>query len=156
MQVPVRRIDELLTKVYRSIMKVEEQMLFELSGGKLTLSEIHLLESIGKQQGTVASITGLAQDLEITLPSVTATVQRLERKGYVRRDRSSEDARRVHVELTDSGRRAEIAHRYFHRKMVRDLIREFDEEEKAAILRGLEKMNVFMRQYGAGVAGKDE
>lgn len=156
MEVQARRIDELLTKVYRSIMKVEEQMLFELSAGKLTLSEIHLLESIGRQRGTVTSITGLAQDLEITLPSVTATVQRLERKGYVHRDRSSEDARRVHVALTESGRRAEIAHRYFHRKMVSDLIREFDDEEKAAILRGLEKMNVFMQRYGAGVAGKDE
>ena len=128
----------MLTRVYRSIIKVEEQMLYELSSGKLTIGEMHLLES-----------------MEITLPSVTAMAKRLERKGYVRRDRSSVDARRVHVALTEAGLRAEIAHRYFHRKMVRELTAELDAQEKAAILTGLEKMNGFIRRQIAGAAGKE-
>ncbi len=155
MDVSVRRMDEMLTKVYRSIIKVEEQMLSDLSGGKLTLGEMHMLESIGKRRGTDVTVTDIAQDLEITLPSVTATVKRLERKGYVKRDRSSVDARRVHVALTDVGLRAEIAHRYFHRKMIRELTAELNTQEKAAILAGLEKMNGFIRRQIAGAAGKE-
>ena len=155
MDVSVSRMNEMLTRVYRSIIKVEEQMLYELSSGKLTIGEMHLLESIGKRRGADVTITEIAQDLEITLPSVTAMAKRLERKGYVRRDRSSVDARRVHVALTEAGLRAEIAHRYFHRKMVRELTAELNAQEKAAILTGLEKMNGFIRRQIAGAAGKE-
>lgn len=157
MDTSVRRMNEMLTRVYRSIIKVEEQMLHRLSGGRLTIGEMHALESIGKRRGRHVTITDIAQDLEITLPSVTAMVKRLERKGYVTRDRSSVDARRVHVALTDEGLRAEIAHRYFRRKMVRELTADLSDQEKAAILKGLEKMNSFIRRHASGdVAGKED
>lgn len=148
-------MNEMLTRVYRAIIKVEEQMLHELSGGKLTIGEMHLLEAIGKGRKAPVTITRIAQDLEITLPSVTAMAKRLERKGYVTRDRSSVDARRVHVALTETGRRAEIAHRYLRRKMIRELTAELNSQEKAAILTGLDKMNGFIRQRIAGYAGKE-
>ena len=155
MDVSEKRMNEMLTRVYRSITKVEELMLHELSGGRLTLGEMHMLESIGKGRKAEVTITQIAQDLEITLPSVTAMAKRLERKGYVTRDRSSVDARRVHVALTEAGLRAEIAHRYFRRKMVRELTAGLDAREKAAILTGLEKMDGFIRQRIAGYAGKE-
>ena len=155
MDVSEKRMNEMLTKVYRSITKVEELMLHELSGGRLTLGEMHMLESIGKRRRAAVTVTEIAQDLGITPPSVTAMAKRLERKGYVTRDRSSVDARRVHVALTDAGRRAEIAHRYFRRKMVRELTAELNVQEKAAILTGLDKMNGFIRQRIAGYAGKE-
>ena len=152
-----KRMNEMLTAAYRSIVKVEERMLFDLSDGKLTLSEMHMLESIGKRPGRSATITEIAQDLEITLPSVTAMIKRLERKGYITKDRSSEDGRRVHVVLTPTGRQAEIAHRYFRRKIIRELTAELNVEEKAAILSGLEKMNEFIRRrIGDYTAGKGE
>ena len=150
-------MNEMLTEAYRSIIKVEELMLLQLSGGKLTLSEMHVLESIGKSASKSLTITEIAQDLDITPPSVTTMIQRLERKGYISKDRSSVDARRVHVVLMEEGRQAEIAHRYFRRKIIRELTEEFDEAEKAAILSGLEKMNAFIRrQIGDYNAGKEE
>ena len=157
MDVSVKRMDEMLTAAYRSIIKVEEQMLHELSGGKLTLGEMHMLESIGKGGDASMTITELAQDLEITLPSVTAMIKRLERKGYITKDRSSVDGRRVQVLLTDAGLRAEIAHRYLRRRIIRELTAELNGAEKAAILSGLEKMNEFIRRrIGDYAAGKEE
>ena len=157
LDVTLRRMNEMLTIAYRSIIKVEELMLYDLSDGKLTISEMHMLESIGKRRGEGVTITEIAQDLEITLPSVTAMIKRLERKGYITKDRSSVDARRVHVLLTPEGSRAEIAHRYFHRKIIRELTEELNIEEKEAILSGLEKLNGFIRrQIGDYTAGKEE
>ena len=157
MDVSVRRMNDMLTEAYRSIIKVEELMLIDLSGGKLTLSEMHVLESVGKASGKSLTITEIAQDLDITPPSVTTMIQRLERKGYIAKDRSSVDARRVHVVLTEEGRQAEIAHRYFRRKIIRELTAELDVAEKAAILTGLEKMNAFIRrQIGEYTAGKED
>ena len=97
MDVSAARMNEMLTAAYRSIIKVEDMMVFDLSGGKLTISEMHMLESIGKRRGASVTITEIAQDLEITLPSVTSMVKRLERKGYITKDRSSEDGRFVVV-----------------------------------------------------------
>ena len=155
--VSVKHMDEMLTAAYRSIIKVEDMMVFDLSGGKLTISEMHMLESIGKRRGASVTITEIAQDLEITLPSVTSMVKRLELKGYITKDRSSEDGRRVHVVLTPAGRQAEIAHRYFRRKIIRELTAELNFAEKTAILTGLEKMNGFIRkQIGDYNAGKEE
>lgn len=154
MDVSLKRMNEMLTDVYRSIIKVEEVMLFRLSSGQLTLSEMHMLESIGKRGGLGITITDIAQDLEITPPSVTAMVKRLERKGYITKDRSSEDARRVHVLLTEKGRRAEIAYRYFQRNFVRDLTDELNIAEREAIVTALEKIDGYIRrqigEYGAG------
>lgn len=138
-------LNDLLMTTYRSICEVEEVMLRQLSGNSLTISEMHMLESVGKRADNGATITDIAQDLEVTPPSVTMAVKRLEKKGYLTKDRSSEDGRRVRVLLTPAGRRAETAHRYFHRTMVREVARELTPQEKGALLKGLEKLNGFMR-----------
>ena len=87
--------NEMLTTTYRSICKVEELMLRKLSSGELSLHEMHMLESIGKHKGEDVTITDLAQDLDITPPSVTAMVKRLEHKGFITKSRSGVDAQDV-------------------------------------------------------------
>lgn len=145
MDVFLRALNEMLTTTYRTIWKAEELMLRRLSNDRLSLSEMHMLESIGKKSGADMTITEIAQDLEITLPSVTAMIKRLEKKGYVTKDRSTEDARRVRIVLSAEGRRAEIVHRYFHRKMVRSITADLNVMERSALMSGLEKMNAFLR-----------
>lgn len=137
-------LNEMLTTTYRSICKVEEVMLQHLSDKKLSLSEMHMLESIGKI-GAGVTVTDIAQDLDITPPSVTMMLKRLEKKGYIIKERSEDDARRVQIVLTREGRRAEIAHRYFHRKMVRAITKDLTQAECDAILSGLGKMNAFLQ-----------
>ncbi|MBQ8507793.1 MAG: MarR family transcriptional regulator [Clostridia bacterium] len=150
-------LNEMLTTTYRSINKVEEVMLRHLSKDNLSLSEMHMLESIGKQGEAGATVTDIAADLDITLPSVTAMVKRLEKKGYITKEKSTEDARRVQIVLSQEGRRAEIAHRYFHRQMVRAITKDLSQQELDAIMSGLEKMNNFMRMSLYDFAcGKDE
>ena len=150
----LRELDEMLTTAYRSIWKVEEIMLRHMSNSSLSLSEMHLLESIGKHRGEGATVTEIAQDLDITLPSVTMMVKRLEKKGYITKEKSVEDARRVQIVLTHEGRRAETAHRYYHRRMVRAITRDMNQQEKDAVLSGLNKMIEFMRlsveEYSCG------
>ena len=142
----LHELNEMLTTAYRSICKVEEVMLRKLSNGDLSLHEMHMLECIGKHNGQNVTITDLAQDLDITPPSVTAMVKRLENKGFITKSRSGEDARRVCILLTEQGRRAEVAHRLFHRKMVRAITKDLTDTEREAIASGLQKMNAFMEE----------
>lgn len=132
-----------LVAAYRSVMKVEELMLRDLSGGDLTITEMHMLESVGCDGGGM-HITDIAQEQGITLPTVTISVQRLERKGYVTKQRNAFDARRVSVKLTEKGRKAEIAHRYFHRQMIHGLLSGMTQQEREAGLSALTKLNAFL------------
>lgn len=141
----MKKFNDMLTHAYRSILKIEETMLRHMSGGKLSVSEMHMLESIGKNRAEGVTISDIAQDLDITSPSVTIMVKKLEKKGYVTKERSDSDARQVHIKLTREGVRGEIAHRYFHRQMVRAITRDLTEEEMNALLKGLAKMNEFMK-----------
>ena len=153
----LHELNEMLTTAYRSICKVEEVMLRKLSNGDLSLHEMHMLECIGKHNGQNVTITDLAQDLDITPPSVTAMVKRLENKGFITKSRSGEDARRVCILLTEQGRRAEVAHRLFHRKMVRAITKDMTAAEREAIASGLQKMNAFLEDsIRECVNGKEE
>ena len=135
--------DEILTSTYRSILRVEASMLRSLSGSDLSIGEMHMLESIARGHHG-ATITDLALDQGITLPSVTTAIQKLQKKGYVTKEKSPTDARSVTVVLTDIGRRAAVAHRYFHRQMVKSIMRDFSEQERTLLMEALLKLDRFL------------
>lgn len=150
------RLRTLLTATYRSLSKAEELLLRGLSDDDLSQSELRVLESVAELQDAGATVTEIARDLEITPPSVTMVVKRLEKKGYVTKARSGEDARRVLIVLTRKGSRADVARRYYQRKIVRGITRELTETEKDALLHAVAKINDFIRAGIDGyAAGKD-
>jgi DNA-binding MarR family transcriptional regulator len=55
----------------------------------------------------------LAAAERVKPPSMTRVVARLEERGLVRRDHSSDDARVVHVSVTDEGR---LAHEEYRKR----------------------------------------
>ncbi|MEG1264564.1 MAG: MarR family transcriptional regulator, partial [Clostridia bacterium] len=147
------RMDQFLTELntlfvstYRSICRVEENTLRHLSGNQLTLSEMHMLESVAALPEDERTIANIARALEITPPSATMTIKKLEKKGFITKAPSTVDGRRVRLTLSESGRRAETAHRYFHRRMVRAVAKEMDAQERAALVSGLNKLNAFLRE----------
>lgn len=56
--------------------------------------------------GVANTAADLARECQLDAGAMTRTLDRLEAKGLVRRVRSSEDRRVVHLELTDDGRAA--------------------------------------------------
>lgn len=50
------------------------------------------------------TLSKLARMLNMKAPTVTVIANRLQEKGWIRRDRSSDDRRKVHLYLTESGR----------------------------------------------------
>lgn len=136
-------LNELLVNTFHTILKLEEETLRSMSGDKLSISELHTLEAIHREPEKGRTITDIAQDLSITLPTVTVAINRLQQKGYVRKHKGKEDGRTVRVLLTEEGRRAEAAHRYFHRRMVQAVAREIPSEEREVLLKGLANLKSF-------------
>lgn len=139
------KLNTLLVDCFRSILKVEEKSLNKLSAYEISVSEFHLLESVGRGGEQGRRVSEIAQDLGVSVPSVTVALSKLEKKGYVRRFRCGRDGRAVNVSLTRIGRKMNNVHRYFHEQMVRSFVASFTEEEKDVVLRAVVNLNGFLR-----------
>ena len=147
------QLNAVIVDTYRSILKVEETILKRSDKIDLTINEMHLIESVGKgknKQRTISErsekVSEIAEDLGITLPSVTVGINKLMKKGYVEKIRSEEDARIVYVSLTRMGKKIDSVHRYFHESMVRSIIRDMSEEEQQALYKGIMKLDQFLKE----------
>ena len=140
------QLNEVIVDTYRSILRVEENILKRSDQTDLSISEIHMLEAVGKGKDRRRTISELAEVLNITLPSETVAINKLMKKGYVEKVRGEEDGRIVYVSLTRQGRRIDSAHRYFHESMVRSIIRDMTESEMQALYKGVMKLDTFLKE----------
>ena len=86
----------------------------------------------------------IAHKLSVTVSTLTTNMNGLEKKGYIRRERSSEDKRVVYVVLTEKGRKAFYHHRDFHKKMIKAIVKNLSEEETEILYHCLENLNSFL------------
>ena len=84
------------------------------------------------------STNQLARHMGVTAGTMSMSIDRLERQGYVVRVRDTADRRRVHLRLTTAGVRVRGASSVLDRDRVETLVARLSEEERAAAIRGLE------------------
>ncbi|MCX2980606.1 MarR family transcriptional regulator [Halieaceae bacterium IMCC14734] len=97
----VDRLDQVLTSLRRVIRATDlhSKHLAKITG--LTAPQMLLLQAIRKFEG--AAIGQLANEVSLSQATVTTILDRLEKKGYLERVRSTVDKRKVHVQLTEIG-----------------------------------------------------
>lgn len=95
------RVSHLFSKLCRSMVRHERNY---LTDGTLTLPQLWTLELL-KEENT-CSMHDIAETLQLKSPSATALADRLEKLGFIRRDRDTKDRRVVHVSLAPKGRKA--------------------------------------------------
>lgn len=140
------QLNDLIVDAYRSILKVEETILKRSDNIDLSINEMHMLEAVGKGTNKPKTISEIAEDLGITLPSVTVAINKLVKKGYVEKLRGEEDARIVYVTLTKQGKKIDSVHRYFHESMVRSIISGMSEQEQQVLYQGILKLDLFLKK----------
>ncbi len=84
------------------------RLLVRQLAGELTRTEVGLLKTLS---GGPRRITELAELEGLAQPTTTLLVKQLEQRGFVRRERRSDDGRVVLVDLTDAGTDALGAYR---------------------------------------------
>ena len=83
------------------------------------------------------TLNGLARHMGVTAGTMSLTIDRLERKGYVVRVRDVADRRRVHVRLTSAGVRVREASSVLDPPLVEALMSRLNDDDRAAAIRGL-------------------
>ena len=85
------------------------------------------------------TFSGLAHELKVTEPSVTAIVGTLIRKGYVRKVQDSQDRRTYHVVLTPKAVAFNQIHADTHKRLAGFLAAQLEEDEVDELARLLGK-----------------
>ena len=98
----------------------------------INFQEAHLLMSIG-MQGPL-TMSEIARVLQLKLSSVTAVVDKLEEKHFVRRARSERDRRLVRVELTAAGRKFHNLVEAAHLTLTDSMLKILDPAERETFM----------------------
>ena len=136
-------VNELLVKIFNEILQIEEKTLRSGHFSDLSVREMHTIETIGRKNQRMMS--EVAQDLGITVGTLTTSINRLIKKGYVDRKIIEEDRRVVLVELTKKGKVAHRLHDRFHNEMVKTMMDGLSEDEKEVLINSLEKLNIYFK-----------
>ncbi|WKY46485.1 MarR family transcriptional regulator [Eubacteriaceae bacterium ES3] len=139
------QLNEILVDTFNHILQYEEDLIKHSENIDLSIGEMHLLETVGKNNNNGKTISDLAQAQNVTLPSMTIAINKLVRKDYVIKEKSPNDGRVVLVRLTKKGLRIERIHQYFHRRMVDEVAKEMSDHEKEVLIHGMEKLNTFFK-----------
>lgn len=113
------QVNEWLIQLFHDFMILEEQFLKERDYADVTVKELQILSLI-HTLGTVRA-TDIAKNQKLALSTITITLNRLEDKGYVVRERSKADRRVTHIGLTEKGTQLTASHREFFQNITKRL-----------------------------------
>jgi len=137
-----RSINELLVNLFNHVMDLEGKAVITSQFSDITNNDMHIIEAIGIEEPRNMSV--IAHKLSVTVGTLTTNMNGLEKKGYIRRERSQEDKRVVYVLLTEKGKKAFYHHRDFHKKMIKAIVKDLSEEEMEILYRCLQNLNHFL------------
>ena len=137
-------LNELLVQLFNDILQIEEKSLKNGPLSDLSVTELHTIVAIGMYKER--TMTEVAQDLKITVGTLTTAINKLIKKGYVDRKRIEEDRRVVLIHLTKKGKLAYRIHEKFHNDMINETISGLREDEEEILISSLERLNVFFKE----------
>jgi DNA-binding MarR family transcriptional regulator len=111
----LHELSELLVDFFNIFHAWEEEAVSNLKT-KLTILEVHTIEALGRRPAL--KMRKLAEIMEISTPSVTAVVDKLEKKGFARRQTTPTDRRVFLIELTKKGIELFEKHSDQHKNMA--------------------------------------
>jgi len=139
-----RVLNELLVNLFNNVMDTEAKAVITEEFKDITNNDMHIIEAINIEEPRMMS--DIAKRLNVTVGTLTTNMNSLEKKGYIIRERSTADKRVVHVTLTEKGRKAFFHHRDFHKKMIRTIVKDLNEDEMKVLIRCMQKLDQFFER----------
>lgn len=130
-----RTLNTLLVTLFREIMDIEQDALISGEFSDITVNDMHVIEAIDLGESRPSSV--VAKKLAVTMGTLTKSVDRLTRTGYVLRMRSDEDKRLVLLSLTEKGVKAFKHHQKFHEDMIRSGMGQMSKQEAEILIHSL-------------------
>lgn len=139
-------INRALVSLVNEIWELEGKAIITEEFADITNNDMHIIEAIGTSAGK--NMTAVAKRLNITMGSLTTSMNSLVKKAYVERCRSEKDRRVVYVKLTEKGKAAYRHHENYHAQMTQAVMDHLDKEELDVLVKTLNVLSKFFREYG--------
>lgn len=138
-------VNEVLVGLFNQIWKVEESALINDEYRDITVNDMHIIEAVGTGSGN--NMSTIARKLNITVGSLTTSMNNLVLKGYATRERSEDDRRVVNIRLTQKGEGAYRHHETFHEQMANAALKNLSQEEIPVLANTLQNLLEFFHKY---------
>ena len=140
-----KAINDILVHLFNEIWELEEKAIITEEYKDITNNDMHIIEAIGLGEGN--NMSTIAKKLNITVGSLTTSMNSLVKKKYAERIRSEEDRRVVYIRLTEKGIKAYHHHEEFHKKMTDAVVEALAQEEVPVLVKTLNSLAEFFRSY---------
>jgi DNA-binding MarR family transcriptional regulator len=117
----------------------------EETNQRLSAHQASILDHLDTLDAT--SMLTLAGHMGVTASTMSLTIDRLVRGGYVTRDRDAHDARKVALRLTKEGARLKERKSVLDRDLVAAMLGRMKPRERATALAGLETLAQAAREF---------
>jgi DNA-binding MarR family transcriptional regulator len=101
----------------------------------LSLNQASIIDHLDDTEPT--NLHSLAQHMGVTPSTMSLNVDRLEKAGYVRRERDNQDARCIELRLTKTGARLKEQQQPLAPELIGKLLRHLKPSQRIDALRGL-------------------
>lgn len=136
-------LNELLVDVFNQILSIEQEELKKM-GVTLSITEVHVLEVISKVDE--ATMGNVAKKLRVTLGTLTTSIDRLVKKGFVQRQVDQNDRRKVLIELLNPSKEVLDKHTMFHEDLLKNLSLETTINEDELLIKSLKNLNEYFKE----------
>ncbi|SHE28116.1 DNA-binding transcriptional regulator, MarR family [Desulfofundulus australicus DSM 11792] len=150
MEAMAARLCRLLGELGRAMRVLEKS---EVGCCGITLSQCHLLLEVSRQEGGDASPSDLAAALGLDLSTVSRVADGLVRQKLLCREADGLDRRRLRLVLTDAGRELVEGISRGMQEYARAILEEIPAEERAGVLRSLERLAEAVQKVKGGCCG---
>jgi DNA-binding MarR family transcriptional regulator len=112
-------------------------------GNTVTERQASVLDHLDEKRPT--TLSKLAEHMGVSRSTMSITVSRLVRGGYVARRKDALDTRAVALTLTRAGARVRDENALLHPELVRQILRRMRAEEMETSLKGIENLAKYAR-----------
>lgn len=138
-----RILNELLVEVFNQILTIEQQQL-KKNGVTLSITEVHVIEAISNCE--IKTMGNIAKKLRVTLGTLTTSIDRLVKKGFVKRVYDENDRRKVFIEILPSGFEVVEKHAQFHDEMLEKLFLDTTVSEDELLIKSLNNLKEYFKE----------
>lgn len=101
----------------------------------LTPKQLVILSNLDAEEPT--AVLRLAEKVGVTPATISIALDRLERQQYVRREKTAQDKRIVHVRLTNDGERVKKTHSVLNPDLVLEVLSHLDARQLETAMEGV-------------------
>ena len=113
----------------------------------VNVSYIHILDSIQKLslKNEFVRISDVSKDRNLPLSGITRTVKEMEKKGYIKKVTSDEDARVVNLSLTEKGMELYTVFVKIHQTELAKILKDVSEEKLLITIETIYKISEIIK-----------